>query len=99
MYPAKRIFVTAALLAASAQAPAAERPAAETLAMGCAGCHGTAGRSHGILPPLAGRPEAEIIGILNDFKSGKRRSSIMNRIAAGYQNADFVAMAQYFSTR
>ena len=75
------------------------RPAAETLALACAGCHGTNGHSLGSTPTIAGKPVAEFVGMMSDFKSRRRRSSIMNRIAAGYKDADFAALAQHFATR
>lgn len=87
------------VVSASDAAASTERPAPETLALACAGCHNTNGHSKGGTPVIAGKPVADFIRIMGDFKSGRRKSSIMNRIAAGYQQADFAALAQHFATR
>lgn len=95
------IILAAMTLMAFASVPAAAgpRPAADTLALACSGCHGTNSHGQGSTPAIAGRPAEEFVRMMRDFKSGRRRSSIMNRIAAGYQDADFAALAQHYSTR
>lgn len=100
MIPPLRPIVPGVLIAASLfpLPAAANRPTPATLALGCSGCHGTAGHSKGATPALAGKPEADLLRALRDFKSGRRKSSIMNRIAAGYQDADLVELAHQFAT-
>jgi sulfide dehydrogenase cytochrome subunit len=85
-----------ATTAAEAAEPAAHRPDAERLAHACAGCHGTYGHSQAPTPTIASKPEEEFIALMSDFKSGQRVSSVMNRIARGYADEDFAAMAQFF---
>jgi sulfide dehydrogenase cytochrome subunit len=100
MIPPLRSIVPGVLLATAIfpHPAAANRPATATLALGCSGCHGTGGHARGVTPSLAGKPEAELLRSLRDFKSGRRKSSIMNRIAAGYQDADLADLARYFAT-
>lgn len=86
-------------LHAQASHPADTRPQAPTLAHACAGCHGTYGRSQDGTPTLAGMREDTFLRAMRDFKSGKRVSSIMNRIARSYREEDFVAMARFFKAR
>jgi sulfide dehydrogenase cytochrome subunit len=69
------------------------------LARACSGCHAERKNGEGLIPPLNGKPQAELIQTMRDFKTGRRVSSIMNRIAKGYEEADFVAMAEYFAGR
>ena len=76
--------------------PAANRPSVERMAHACAGCHGTYGHSQPPTPALAGKSEEKFVAAMREFKSGERVSSIMNRIASGYTDDDFIAMAQLF---
>jgi sulfide dehydrogenase cytochrome subunit len=79
--------------------PAARRPDTDRMVHACAGCHGTNGYSLPPTPRLAGKPQDEFIAAMRGFKSGQRVSSIMNRIAQGYTDDDFLHMAQFFSSR
>ena len=82
--------------AAKAAEPAPPRPDAERMAHACAGCHGTYGHSLPPTPAIAGRSEEEFLAAMRDFKSGRRVSSAMNRIARAYTDGDLAAMAQFF---
>jgi len=95
----KTILLLAGMLtinAVEAAEPAARRPDVERLAHACAGCHGTYGHSQAPTPTLAGKPEEEFTTLMNEFKSGRRISSVMNRIARAYTDEDIAAMAQFF---
>ncbi|MBF0179288.1 MAG: c-type cytochrome [Magnetococcales bacterium] len=75
----------AAKEAAKAAAIAAPPADGAILANTCAGCHGTNGVSAGpSMPTIAGMPTTYLQKIMADFKSGKRPSTIMGRIAKGY---------------
>jgi sulfide dehydrogenase cytochrome subunit len=93
------LAVSSAATAVQAAEPAAHRPTTERLAHACAGCHGTYGHSIAPTPSIAGKPEEEFINAMRDFKSGRRTSSIMNRIARSYTDEDIVNMAQFFKKR
>jgi sulfide dehydrogenase cytochrome subunit len=80
---------------ASAQAP--DPDLGRDLAASCAMCHGTDGRSAGITESLAGRPKDEIIATLRLFRAGRKPATIMTQIAKGYTDAQFDAIAGYFS--
>mgnify|MGYP001765275666 CR=1 FL=1 len=69
------------------------------LAGPCANCHGTDGRSPGPIVPIAGRPEAILLGQLKAFKSETPppATTIMNRIAKGYSDEQLSALAKYFA--
>lgn len=85
-----------ATAAPGASEPSALRPNVERLAHACAGCHGTYGHSLAPTPSIAGKSEEEFIALMLDFKSGRRVSSVMNRIAQGYTDEDFAALAKFF---
>lgn len=95
--------------AAFAQQPAPPAPAfaaanlsakgVQAMAANCAACHGTAGRpvAGSALPGLAGRPAAEITGLMAQFKAGGRPATVMHQIAKGYSDAEIAALAEHFS--
>ena len=95
--------------AAFAQQPAPPAPAfaaanltpkgVQGMAANCAACHGTGGRaaSGSAVPGLAGRPAAEFIGAMAQFKSGGRPATVMHQIAKGFSEAEIAAMAEHFS--
>jgi len=63
----------------------------------CAGCHGTDGVSVGPGPTIAGMSAEYLSETMKGFRSGEIRSTIMQRIAKGYSDADIDAMAKYFA--
>ena len=97
---AMRLFLIT--LVGLSQAPTA---LAEPLSQGamlsasCAGCHGTDGRSQGTIPPIHGRSAEFIRTSLQEFRSGKRPSTMMGRHARGYTDEEIALIAEYFATR
>lgn len=69
------------------------------LALACAGCHGTEGRSRSGIPSIAARPEAEFAALMRGFRDGQRPATVMNRIAKGYGDGDIALLAAYFAKR
>jgi hypothetical protein len=81
-----KLALAAGAWAISAAALAAP-PSAAMLSNACAGCHGTHGASAGpSMPTLAGQDKDAIVESMKDFKSGKRPSTIMGRLAKGYRS-------------
>ena len=58
----------------------------------CLSCHRTAPDSNA-LPSLAGKSSAELATSLNEFRTGARLATIMNRIAKGYSEEESRALA------
>jgi len=85
----------ALLLAVSATAATAQP--VNLAAESCMACHGPGGRGSGTVPPLAGREAAELAAAMAAFRANERPATIMNRIAAGYTEAEIAAAAAYFS--
>lgn len=86
-------------LAMSAIAQAAP-PSPAMLSNACAGCHGTNGGSAGLtMPSLASQSKTAIVDAMKKFKSGERPSTVMGRLAKGYTDAEFDAMAEFFSSQ
>ncbi len=69
------------------------------MASACTACHGTNGHSHGKIPGLAGMNEARFIEQMKDFQAGDNDSTIMNRIAPGYDAKQIAVLARYFSAQ
>jgi cytochrome c553 len=67
------------------------------LANPCAGCHGTDGNSKGGMPSIAGKSVRFITSALKDFRDGNRTSTVMQRIAKGYSDAQIEELAKYYS--
>jgi len=73
---------------------------AEALAYTCAGCHGTNGKSVGpASPSLAGMAAVYIEEAMQGYKAGDRESTIMQRIAKGYDDEDFAKMGEFFAAQ
>jgi cytochrome c553 len=101
--PRGRNQASLALLCCSLASTAAEyqdpRDAGLPLALACAGCHGTDGRSRSEIPSIAARPEAEFAALMRGFRDGQRPATVMNRIAKGYDDGEIALLAAYFAKR
>lgn len=90
------ILLGSGLMLGATQITAA--PSATMLADTCAGCHGTDGASVGpASPSLAGMSETYFVDTMKAFKSGDRKSTVMQRIAKGYSDEEFTLMASVFA--
>lgn len=83
--------------AAASSAATPEQRAAAYLAANCANCHGTAGRTIGAMPSLAGLKKDYIAEQMRAFRDGKRPATIMHQLAKGYSDAQIDAVADHFS--
>ncbi len=71
---------------------------AEMLVGGCFGCHGPEGQSRApAIPSLAGLPEDYFVHVMQAYQFGGRYSSVMGRIALGFNENEIRSMAHYFS--
>ena len=81
---------------ANGMALAADAPAG---AAGCSGCHAGNPRVETPVPPLAGRPAADISAAMIAFKAGQRPGTIMDRIAKGFSDEEISAIAQWYAAQ
>lgn len=103
------LFLALGSVAALAQQPPPPAPnfaapdlsakGVRSLAAACAMCHGTNGRpaAGSTVAGLAGRPGAEIVQAMAQFKAGTKPATIMHQVAKGYSDAEVAALADYFS--
>ncbi len=108
MFLSTRLFTVLALLAlAAATLPAAATATHAELARGeeivqakCFICHGAEGESSSpAFPRLAGQNASYMLRQLNDYKSGKRKSSTMQPMVEDLSEADFKALGAFFASR
>ena len=77
--------------------PAGAQSPPLALALSCAACHGTDGKSPGAIPTIDGRSVKEMKDALTGFKNGTRAGTVMPRLAKGYTDQEIDVLAEYFS--
>jgi cytochrome c553 len=98
----KRMLSIGAIAVVSAIAFAAQAagdPAAgKAKAKACAGCHGANGEGMKPNPPLAGKPEDELVQAMKDYKSGKRPNPIMKSMVTSLSDQDMANLGAYYAS-
>jgi cytochrome subunit of sulfide dehydrogenase len=84
----------AIVLAWTCAASAAEPP---TGVFGCSGCHATSAKVETPVPRLIGRPAAETVKAMQEFRAGQRPASVMDRIAKGFTDEEVQAIAAWYA--
>ena len=69
-----------------------------TLAATCFNCHGPNGHSNSAIPGLAGQDKHYIVTAMKEFRDGKRESTVMQKYAMGYTDAEYEAIAALFTS-
>jgi sulfide dehydrogenase cytochrome subunit len=75
---------------------AAEPPAG---AVSCSGCHPASSRITSPVPRLIGLDRAAVVRAMQDFRSGQRAGTIMDRIAKGFTDDEIQAIAAWYATQ
>ena len=88
----------AGTLAAGAGAPAAAAEAPPG-ASSCTGCHAARPLADSSIPRIAGRKATDIVGFMRNYRSGAWPSSVMGRIAKGFDDQQTEAIAAWFATQ
>jgi cytochrome subunit of sulfide dehydrogenase len=91
---ATRVIIAAAIVLAST--PAARCADVPPGAASCSGCHAGSASVQTPVPPLNGRPAADIATQMAEFKSGARKGTIMDRIAKGFTEDETRAIAAWY---
>lgn len=76
----------------------AEGASGQTIGLTCVVCHGAQGKGTKTIPPLAGRSADQIFEALMAYKNGSRPSTVMDRHAKGYSDAELRAVSEYFAS-
>jgi cytochrome c553 len=77
---------------------AGDAAAGKAKAARCAPCHGANGQGVPPNPALAGKPEAEQLKALKDYKSGARANPVMKGMTASLSDQDMEDLAAYFAS-
>jgi cytochrome c553 len=93
------VFLAGSLAAVGAAQAAGDPATGKAKSAVCAGCHGGKGEGMAPFPALAGKPEAEQLKALQEFKSGARVNPIMNGNAAALSDQDMADLAAYFASQ
>ncbi|MFO1302623.1 MAG: class I cytochrome c [Burkholderiales bacterium] len=95
---ARSITILALAFAAGASAQQSADPnLARNIAASCANCHGTSGKSQGVVPSLAGQPKDVLVRKMQDYKAGRAPSTIMTQLAKGYTDEQIELAAAFFA--
>ncbi len=65
----------------------------------CTGCHATQRIADSVIPRIAGRKAADIVQFMHEYRSGAWPSSVMGRIAKGFDDAQIDAIAAWFAAQ
>lgn len=89
------MLATGLLLAQAGQTE--ELTPAAMLSASCEGCHGTYGRSPGAIPTIAGKSADYLREAMEDFRSGDKEATVMDRHVKAYSDEEIRLIAKYFS--
>jgi cytochrome c553 len=87
--------VASAFLLASPTHAAEAPPGASS----CTGCHASSKVADSVIPRIAGRKAADIATAMREFRSGAWPSSVMGRIAKGFDDQQIDAIAAWFAAQ
>jgi cytochrome subunit of sulfide dehydrogenase len=89
-------IIATLVLALGADALAADAPPG---ASSCSGCHPAARGVDTAVPRLNGREAAQLTSAMQDFRSGKRPATVMDRIAKGFTDDEIKAIAAWYAAQ
>jgi cytochrome c553 len=93
----KRWLMGVGLLAVSGTGAPAASPEPPAGASSCSGCHAAGAKVDTPVPRLSGRSAADIVTQMQAFKSGQKPSTVMDRIAKGFTDAEVQAIADWYA--
>ena len=91
-----KAMAAAIALIAAATVAWAEPPAG---AVSCSGCHPSSARVTSPVVRLNGLDRAAIVKAMQDFRSGQRTGTVMDRIAKGFTDEEIQAIAVWYATQ
>ena len=68
-------------------------------ASSCSGCHATSKSVDTPVPRLVGRSPAEIEAAMQEFRTGQKPASVMDRIAKGFSADELAAIAAWYAAQ
>lgn len=68
-------------------------------ASSCSGCHATTKIDGSVIPRITGRKAADIATAMREYRSGAWPSTVMGRIAKGFNDSQIDALATWFAAQ
>ena len=68
-------------------------------ASSCSGCHAASAAVQTPVPRLDGRPAADIVAAMQQFRTGARAATVMDRIAKGFSDDETAAIAAWYAAQ
>ena len=68
-------------------------------AASCSGCHATNAAAETPVPKIHGRPAAEMIDVMTEFRTDKKPSTVMNQLAKGFTEEETRAIAVWLASQ
>jgi len=68
-------------------------------ASSCTGCHAPMKVADSVIPRIAGRKAEDIVTFMREYRSGAWPSSVMGRIAKGFDDRQTQAIATWFAAQ
>ena len=68
-------------------------------ASSCTGCHAPKRVTDSVIPHIAGRKAPDIVEFMRNYRSGAWPSSVMGRIAKGFDDQQTDAIAAWFAAQ
>jgi cytochrome c553 len=90
-------FLAAAIGYASVAAAVAASAEPPVGAASCSGCHSASARVTTPAPRIAGLDRAAIVKAMQEFRSGQRAATVMDRIAKGFTDEEIQAIAAWYA--
>ena len=94
--PLLGLLIALPAVTALAQNPALAQNLPPPGAQSCTGCHASLAKNTG-MAVIAGRPAVEITLAMDQFRSGARAATVMDRIAKGVTAEESKAIAAWFA--
>ena len=93
------VLASVLLLAGLAEGRPARAADAPPGASSCTGCHAARNIPDSVIPRIAGRKSADIATAMREYRSGAWPSSVMGRIAKGFDDQQVDAIAAWFAAQ
>jgi cytochrome subunit of sulfide dehydrogenase len=68
-------------------------------ATSCSGCHSASATDTSTPPRLIGRDPAKMVAALQEFRTGQRKGTIMDRVVKGFTPEEIQAIAAWYGAQ
>ena len=94
-----RTTLAVAVLLASTAIALSASPEPPPGAASCSGCHPAKAGVNSPVPRLTGRGATDIVTQMQEFRTGQRPGTVMDRIAKGFSDDEVRAIAAWYSAQ